>query len=381
MLRMAVGHSDDPETSEALTEVLEQCHEQLQGHQPQAGILLAALDFDHQALLDGILSVYPDLELIGCTTAGELSSELGYQQDSVVLNLFASDEVQFQAGVARNVSEDPMTVTSQTYQALCDSTPFEPKLCLIFPEAKKSVYFAVVETMATVADVPVLGGVAGGNPKTDETCQFYRNEIFSDSVPMLMMGGKLKVSHSYASGWQPFGKTGQVTKVKGNAIYEIDHQPPSNFYKHYFKTFSPDSAYPLAVFPPEEDASILRAAVALDPEQGHLFMGGHIPENSKVRITTTDDNSIIEAARISITDALREYPGQFPDAALLFSCAWRAWVLGTQTYQEFESFRMLPDFHLPCAGFYTFGEITPLRKGGPTFSHNTTFVTVLLGTQ
>ena len=77
MFMMAVGHSDDPDISEALIDLLAQCRAQLKGHQPQAGILFAALEFDYQALLDGILAVYPNLELVGCTTAGEISSVLG----------------------------------------------------------------------------------------------------------------------------------------------------------------------------------------------------------------------------------------------------------------------------------------------------------------
>ena len=98
MFIMAVGHSDDPDISEAIAELLEQCQEQLQGHEPQAGVLFAALDFEYQELLDGILAVYPNLELVGCSTAGELSSRLGYQQDSICLNLFYSDQVEFKSG-------------------------------------------------------------------------------------------------------------------------------------------------------------------------------------------------------------------------------------------------------------------------------------------
>jgi len=74
MFVMAVGQSDDPDTSEAVLEILAQCQAQLQGHCPQAGILLAAFDLDHQALLTEISEIYPDLELVGCTTAGEISS-------------------------------------------------------------------------------------------------------------------------------------------------------------------------------------------------------------------------------------------------------------------------------------------------------------------
>ncbi len=47
MLQVAVGHSNDPDSRYAVAEVLEQCHNSLAGNQPQAGILFAAIDFDH----------------------------------------------------------------------------------------------------------------------------------------------------------------------------------------------------------------------------------------------------------------------------------------------------------------------------------------------
>ena len=382
MLIMAVGHSDDPDSSEALADILEQCQKQLQGNIPQAGILFSALDFEYQTLLDGLLAIYPELELVGCTSSGEISSEMGYQQDSITLNLFYSDEVQFKAGVGRDLSESPSDVTKQTYQDLVQSCDFEPQLCLVFPEACKGVYCAVVDTLASIAkDIPVVGGVAGGEASTLETYQFYRNEVFSDAVPMLILGGKLNVSHGYASGWSPLGKTGHITRVQGDTIYEIDHKPALHFYEHYISTFSPDNAYPLAVFPPGEDGYLLRASIDHDPNLGHLFVGGHVPENSTVQLTSADQEHIIDATRTSFANAMRDYPGETPEAALFFTCAWRAWVLGTQTSEEFNALSQTSQSGLPCSGFYTFGEIAPLRAGGPAFSHNTTFVTLLMGTR
>lgn len=382
MFVMAVGHSDDPDTSEAVLEILAQCQAQLQGHCPQAGILLAAFDLDHQALLTEISEIYPDLELVGCTTAGEISSVMGYQQDSVTLTLFFSDEVTFQASVGKNLSENPKQVTQQTFQDLRTSMAADPALCLIFPDAKKGIHCEVVDAIATMAnDLPVLGGVAAGEAETLTTYQFYRNQVLTNAVPMLLMGGNLKVSHGHASGWHPIGKTGTVTEVQNNIIYKIDHEPALNFYDHYFSTFSPDNAYPLAIFPPHEDRYLLRASVDHDAEQGYLIVGGYVPENSTVRLTSAEQEDIITATQTSFENALKDYPGESPEAALFFTCAWRCWVLGSQTHEEFDTLRKQDYGDIPSSGFYTFGEITPLRRGGQTFSHNTTFVTLLLGTQ
>jgi len=66
------------------------------------------------------------------------------------------------------------------------------------------------------------------------------------------------------------------------------------------------------------------------------------------------------------------------EAALVFSCAIRKWVLGTRTGTELDITRQELGRAIPIAGLYCFGEIAPLDTGGTAF-HNETFVTVLLG--
>ncbi|MGB7414772.1 MAG: hypothetical protein WA902_11250, partial [Thermosynechococcaceae cyanobacterium] len=70
MLKIAVGHSNDPDSAEAVNEVIAQCQADLAGQPPQAGILCAAFDFDHALILERLNHAFPDLELIGGTTDG-----------------------------------------------------------------------------------------------------------------------------------------------------------------------------------------------------------------------------------------------------------------------------------------------------------------------
>ncbi|OKH54707.1 hypothetical protein NIES2101_05925 [Calothrix sp. HK-06] len=78
MFKVVVGHSDDPDSRSAIREVLRSGVEDLQGMAPKAGILLAASDFEHSLILDQINRVFSGIELIGGTTAGEISpSKIG----------------------------------------------------------------------------------------------------------------------------------------------------------------------------------------------------------------------------------------------------------------------------------------------------------------
>src|SRR5215469_12683614 len=85
MFFTVVAQSDDIDAEGALAEILAQCREKLGERVPKAGLLFCTIDLEHEQVLDGILEAWPGLELIGCTTAGEMSSALGYREDSVAL--------------------------------------------------------------------------------------------------------------------------------------------------------------------------------------------------------------------------------------------------------------------------------------------------------
>jgi hypothetical protein len=105
MLKVAVGHSNDPDSQSAIDEVLEQCISSLAGEIPKAGLLFAAIDFDHALILQRIHQAFPDIELIGGTTDGEISSVLEFQQDSLTLMVFCSDEIEIRQELGASFKE------------------------------------------------------------------------------------------------------------------------------------------------------------------------------------------------------------------------------------------------------------------------------------
>jgi hypothetical protein len=380
MLKIAVGHSNDPDSIEAVDEVLQQCLDSLAGEIPQAGILFAAIDFEHELILNRINVTFPDLELIGGTTDGEVSSVLGFQQDSLTLMLFCTDDIEIRAAVGRNVSQNPTAIAQQTVETLKDTLKTDLRLCITTPESLTTSASSILEGLRLgLGTVPVLGGTTGDKTKIERTYQFFKTEVLSDSVPILLWGGNLLFSHGVASGWRPIGKQSIVTKVHKNIIYEIDDKPALEFYRYYFDDFAPDVAYPLAIFPPGEKTFFLRGALSYDPEVGSLTVAADVPKRSVIQITDATQESIQAASKTAFDDAWETYPGTEPAAALFFSCAWRRFVLGTQTNQEYAAIANTLQHPIPSCGFYTYGEISPLREAGLTFFHNTTFVTLLLG--
>ena len=391
MLKTAIAHSLELDSQDAIEEVLAQCHEQLGDMKPQAGILFTGIDHNHSLILNGINKVYPGIELIGCTTGGEISSVHGFADDSIVLTLFCSDELYFKAGVADRISEDPVGSLKKAINNTKSSLDQEPDLCIITPntmvvtsEGLKSVNQneVVVGLKQSLGETfPIFGGVAA-SPRWQGTHQFYNNKVFTDAAPFLLISGPLLFSLGVESGWMPIGKKTKVTHAENAVIFKIGDQSALEFYKHYLGEFDFEGVieYPLAIFEKDEDNFRLRAPGLFDTEKGSLSFTGAIPEGTTVQLTHTTRDKVIEAVKESVKSAVAEYPGSQPSVALCFTCLARKIVLGTRVEEEYQILKTnFPD--LPVAGFYTGGEIGPLGKDKPSRLHNETFLTLLIGVE
>ena len=383
MFKVVVGHSNDPDSESAIAEILEQCQDTLSGAVPQAGILLAAIDFEHQQLVDAIHSTYPQLELIGGTTDGEMSSILGFEQDSATLMLFCCDRITITAGIACNISQDLEGAIAEAV-ATASSAHSEPiQLCITLPESLNSVSaVAIVECLNQEfgQSVPIFGGLTADQWRFEQSYQFFKDRVYTDAVPILLLSGPLQFSHGVASGWEPIGEPVRVTRVEGNILYEIDNAPALDFYSHYLGNLPPSSEYPLMVFDSTGTHCYLRApSGSYDREKGSVSFFGDIPEGAIVQITEATRNNVISASEASMKQAIAHYPGESPSAALFFSCASRRQILGSHTSEEYNQVHNYLRELLPSCGFYTNGEIAPLEQQGISYLHNETFITLLIG--
>jgi hypothetical protein len=407
MFRVATGHSIDPDSAYAIAEVIEECKLSLDGELPQAGVLFAAIDFDHVLILKQIQDAFPDIELIGGTTNGEISSSMGFQQDSLTLMVFASDEVEIKAGLGREVSKNPILTAKQAVEMAKAKISAPPQLCLTFPDTLTSNGTLILEGLkqSLGEQIPIFGGMTADDYVFSQTYQFFHNEVVSDAVPVLLFCGNLKFSFGVASGWTPIGKPSCVTKVDGNVVYEIDGQPALDFYRYYLgeEKFAANFAiYALAVFEERDGYArrrhrasavsrmpggllsvrfYMRAPSGYDVESGSVTFFSDVPEGAMVQITDASREDILQASKTSLKEALTSFPGTNPVAALLVSCASRRRILGTLTSEEYQLIKKHLPQTLPCCGFYSFGEICPLTVKGQTRLHHKTFVTLLIGTK
>lgn len=379
-----IAHSIELDSMSAVNEVIIKCEKELAGRNPSAGILYVSIDHNHPLILDQIHAKWPDLHLIGCTTDGEFSSENGYVEDSMVLTLFTSNSIEFSSGFINNqVIDMENECRNKIFDSINQMTK-EPSLCLLFSDVINTNGESVMEHVSAITsgNLPIVGGISADSWRFNQTKQFYKT-ISSDHIsPYLLMSGDFVFSIGMDCGWEAIGEMGTVTKSKGNIVYEIDHMPTLKFYQHILGNHSkPTLELPLAVYDHNGNFSYMRTSFEkYNDEDGSVTFLGNIPQESKVRITMVNRDSILNGTRSSINQSANNFPLETsPLIALCFSCSARRVLLGTRTKEEARLLREILGDEVKFVGFYTYGEFCPNLIESENEFHNETFVVVLLG--
>ena len=163
MIKAAQGQAEGIDTHNTVESVIMQCGQQLEGRLPQAGIVFAGADFDHQQMLDEINHHFPEIELIGCTTVGELSSSYGFSDDSISLMVFYSNDIEIKAGVGQRLSEDPQAAVNAALRQVRDKLTQPETVCLALPDGGSGSFNIILQELNRELNqnCPVFGGCAG----------------------------------------------------------------------------------------------------------------------------------------------------------------------------------------------------------------------------
>ncbi len=382
MIKVGLGQAEGIDTLKTVNEVISKCEQQLQGKPPQAGIVLAANSFDHQRMLTEIHARFPQIELIGCTTSGEFSSNYGFSDDSIILMTFYSDDLEIQAGVGRDLSINPRASVRSAVNQAKQNLTLPPRLGLAFPDGFDKIFDPIMKLLYDELgqDCPVFGGAAGTIWNESQTThQFYATEILQDAIPFLIFAGPLEYAFSIANSWKPIGKRTKVTESDGREVRRIGDFSAVDFYKHYLGDHTdPAREFTLAVYEKDSDQFYLRAPITYQPDNSIIFTD-IIHQGSTVQLTEAIRETIIEDTQASTARLTATATNLHPAFALAFSCAFRKDMLGTRVAEELNILRQNLSPDLPISGFYSFGEIAPLTRGQQSYLHGATLVTLLVG--
>ena len=227
------------------------------GQVPNACWLFCSPEKDLTHLVKGVCEAVGTQTLIGCTTAGEISTD-GFSVGSAVLGGIATDQISFETVAIQKISRDSEQAGRDIAKAFSDSVSYVQ----LFSDGITGNGCAILRGMESVftKEIPVAGGTSGDAGKFLKTWQFKGDRVFTDSAVAIGFRGDFKLGTGVWSGWSPIGLPKKVTRSSGNVLYELNGESALKVFerflgKHARKLPAVGVEYPLGLIGPFEDSS------------------------------------------------------------------------------------------------------------------------------
>lgn len=352
----------------------------------RTGLLLVfgALGSDQtQTELNALAAAHPQMAKMGCSTAGEIAGT------RVLDGCLVATSVHF-ANTRVKAAQVDLVHTRTSYEAgeKLGLQLAGPGLVHVFVVSDGIRINGTALTRGLTDALPsgttVTGGLSGDGSRFEHTRVWAGKDARPDSVVAVgLFGENLRIGHGSLGGWDPFGPERLITRSAGSVLYELDGLSALQLYKRYLgeaATNLPASGllFPLAIRAHGETERLVRTIIAVDEEHQTLTFAGDVPEGSYARLMKANFDRLIDgavgAARQSVS--LRNDVG--PELALLVSCVGRKMVLGQRIEEELEGVRDVVGKDVPLAGFYSYGEISPILATARCELHNQTMTITTL---
>jgi hypothetical protein len=227
-------------------------------------------------------------------------------------------------------------------------------------------------------NVSVTGGLAGDAARFEKTLVGINQHPGEGNVVAIgFYGSRLKVGHGSRGGWDPFGPERTVTKSKGNVLYELDGQSALALYKNYLGDKAaglPGTGllFPLSIREKTNSTPIVRTLLAIDEKEQSMTFAGDIPQGAIAQLMKASFERLIDGANNAAENTLEKLSSGESELSILISCVGRKLVLGQRIEEEVESVRDVLGAKTAIAGFYSYGEISPLTPNFNCELHNQT---------
>ncbi|MBU1087759.1 MAG: FIST C-terminal domain-containing protein [Candidatus Omnitrophica bacterium] len=393
-IKVGVGKSKEIDSFAAGSLAAKNALSQLGSEHPNLVFVFASSRFDHQQLIRGIKSIISDCPLVGCTTAGEITS-LGPDKKSVVVMVIESNTLYAAVGLGKNLSKDSRRAGQEAAHDTLVKTRqgLTRHAFMMLSDGLKGngvdIIRGVQEVLGT--SFPIVGGSAADDFLFSNTFQYYDENVYQDSVCGILFSGDISIGIGARHGWYPLGKPRIVTAAEHNIIKKLDGKPAARIYEDYFGKRVADLQnepmarmsvmYPLGMSIPEEEECIIRNAMKVDAE-GSLVCAGEVPKGSEIRVMMGSKETALKAAQKAAEIALGALRKKKASLVFVFDSVSRERLFGLKSKEEIEVVQKIFGPQTPIVGFYTYGEQAPLGATinlGQTFFHNETIVVFAIG--
>lgn len=316
------------------------------------------------ALTAALRAAWPASLVIGCSSAGEIST------DGVTTGTAVVTAIKFERPglVAVEEAVQGMTDSEAAGERLGQRLAVAaPHSVLVLGQGVELNGSALIRGLrkALGERVTLVGGLAG------DAGRFIKTHVISgarsSSHELVAVGftdPALRVTTGTFGGWKPFGALRRVTRAEGNVLHELDGEPALNVYKRYLGDYAaqlPGSAllFPFAMFDADgRDMGVIRTILGVDETAGSLTLAGELATDGFLRLMTASSDELIGGAETAAEATVDGELTPQQTLALLVSCVGRRMVLGARVEEEVEAVAEIVGAQCTLSGFYSNGEIS-----------------------
>jgi len=319
---------------------------------------------------------FPGAEIALSSSSGEIFSNEVYD-DSVVVTVigFSTSHI-----TTSQINTEDFPNSFEAGKCLLEKLPKKDlKWVFVLSDGSLVNGSQLVQGLNAVRPENVLisGGLAGDGDRFEKTAVgLNQTPVPNQIVAVGFYGENLELSHASYGGWESFGLERTVTHSHNNILYEIDHRNALDLYKKYLGKYAeelPGSAllFPLSIKSDDNSSPVVRTILSINEKSNMMVFAGDLPEGSKVRFMKANMDRLIDAAHDAASQCLQMIPNK-PKLAVIISCVGRKLVLGDRTNEEAEMIKDVLGYDPIITGFYSYGEISPLKPFDDCALHNQT---------
>jgi hypothetical protein len=232
---------------------------------------------------------------------------------------------------------------------------------------------------AVPAGCTLSGGLAGDAGRFEETFTLSDGGVDPRGVVAVgLYGDRVVLGNASFHGWAPFGPARRVTRAEGNLLFALDGEPALEVYKRYLGPYAKDLPASGLLFPFElvgeaGKRGLLRTILGIDEANGSLLLAGDVTQDSYVRLMHATTDSLVDGAQTAAERAGEPVDRVDGDRlAVLVSCVGRKLVMGARVDEEVEAVTDVLGRGCALAGYYSYGEFSPLLESTDCRLHNQT---------
>ena len=246
MLNVKRGSSTHTDSYKAALEVVEEINQ----NNPQIVLFFVSSIYNFQTVHDVFRNHFKNTIVAGCTSQGEITTQLGYGEHSLSALSISSDDLQIAPVLCKNVSKQSMLYKNTIVKAMqsIDLNPSDPRL------SKKGFALALIDGLTASEEkvmmmmdyllegnsFNLIGGSAGTLDEVGSSYISLDDEIVSDAALLIFIRTNKPFMIYKENIYEPTGDTYLVThaNLRNRTIYEINNRPATEVFAEALNTSS-----------------------------------------------------------------------------------------------------------------------------------------------